>query len=269
VGANDDALSAVADEWLFRPTVALERRRLVGVEALIRWPGPALAARTLGGILATFRPWRAMRPELTLALSLHATSLADPALPERLGAALAAAGVPPSALVLGVAEGAVVADYVATADILTRLRMRGFRLALDDFGTGHASLLSLLRLPFSEIKIGRRFVATCRDDPEAPKIIRAMASLARGLGLQLGAEGIETEPVAALLAGLGCTVGQGGLFAPPLSPAAFGARLARAAWTGTDTWSNVGDAPGNDWAGQRRAYAGCASVSLAPTGAAD
>ena len=138
--------------------------------------------------------------------------------------------MPPAALVLEVTEGAVMADYVAAADILTRLRIRGVKLSIDDFGTGHSSLLSLLRLPFSELKIDQSFVRTCLHDPEAPKIIRAVVSLARELGLQLVAEGIETEPVAELLARLGCTIGQGYLFAPPLSHAAMAERLRAAAW---------------------------------------
>ena len=126
---------------------------------------------------------------------------------------------------LEVTESALMADYVAAAEILTRLRIRGVKLSIDDFGTGHSSLLSLLRLPFSELKIDQSFVRTCLDDPEAPKIIRAVVSLSRELGMQLVAEGIDTEAKAALLDHLGCPVGQGFLFDPPLSAAGIARRL--------------------------------------------
>ncbi len=231
---------------LFQPEVTLRERRLVALEMLARWHSPvfgsvppdvfipaaerfdliaALTTNLLRLALPQFRYWRERHPDLTLAVNLSPLCLADLALPEQMSEALAAAGLPPAALLLEVTEGAVLRDEVAAADVLTRLRIRGIRLSIDDFGTGHSSLLSLLHLPFSEVKIDQRFVRTCLSDPEAPKIIRAIVSLARELGLQLVAEGIESEAVAALLTELGCPVGQGYLFAPPLPAAAISARL--------------------------------------------
>ncbi len=252
----DPALLAAAIEndeiiCLFQPKVTLQDRRLVGMEVLTRWRSPALGLvrpdrfiplaersglidrltdRIMAQSLELFRPWRQQRPELTLAINLSPISLTDLTLPERVSTVLADSGVPPSALVLEVTEGAVMADYVAAADIMTRLRIRGVKLSIDDFGTGHSSLLSLLRLPFSELKIDQSFVRTCLHDPEAPKIIRAVVSLARELGLQLVAEGVETEPVAELLTRLGCAIGQGYLFAPPLSHAGLVERLRATVW---------------------------------------
>jgi len=124
----------------------------------------------------------------------------------------------------------LMADGVAAANILTRLRIRDVKLSIDDFGTGHSSLLSLMRLPFSELKIDQSFVRACPTDPEAPKMIRAIVSVARELDLNLVAEGIETESVAHLVELLGCRVGQGYLFAPPLTGAALGARLRDDVW---------------------------------------
>jgi len=236
----------------FQPKVTLRDRRMVGMEVLARWHSPVLGevspvrfiplaeqaglidrltCRIMEQALARFRPWHVEWPELTLAINLSPVSLTDLTLPERICAVLTESGVPPTALVLEVTESAVMADYVTAADILTRLRIRGIKLSIDDFGTGYSSLLSLLHLPFSEMKIDRQFVATCAHDPEAPKIIRAIVSLAHELGLHLVAEGIETEPVAGLLMRLGCTVGQGFLFAPPLCHAVLSERLREAAWT--------------------------------------
>jgi EAL domain-containing protein (putative c-di-GMP-specific phosphodiesterase class I) len=98
------------------------------------------------------------------------------------------------------------------AEILTRLRIKGIELSIDDFGTGHSSLLALLRLPFSELKIDRSFITQCDSDPEAWKIVRATISMARELGLRVVAEGIETETVAVMLSDAGCEVGQGWYF---------------------------------------------------------
>jgi EAL domain-containing protein (putative c-di-GMP-specific phosphodiesterase class I)/ActR/RegA family two-component response regulator len=247
----DPALLAAAIDrgeihCLFQPKVALTGRRLIGVETLARWNSPVLgpvsptrfipAAERAGLIdrltwcvlreaLAAFPAWRAGSPDLTLAVNVSPLSLTDLALPERISDLLAEAGVPAGSLVLEVTEGAVLADYVRAADILTRLRIRGVKLSVDDFGTGHSSLLSLLRLPFSEVKIDQSFVRTCQDDPEARKIIRAVVSMAREMDLQLVAEGIETETVADMVERLGCAVGQGYLFAPPLKGAEIGDRI--------------------------------------------
>jgi EAL domain-containing protein (putative c-di-GMP-specific phosphodiesterase class I) len=239
-------------ECRFQPKVALATRKVLGLEMLARWRSPRLGLvspdrfipvaeasglidrltyRILARALDAFRPWRRDHPELSLAVNLSPVSLTDLTLPERVSEALARADIPPAALVLEITEGAVMSDYVAAADILTRLRIRGVRVSIDDFGTGHASLLSLLRLPFSELKIDQSFVHTCLDDPEAPKIVSAIVSLADKLGLQLVAEGIETEAMAELMSRLGCPVGQGFLFAEPLTEAAT-ATLLSAAVTG-------------------------------------
>nr|WP_294504048.1 EAL domain-containing response regulator [uncultured Rhodopila sp.] len=230
----------------FQPKVTLLERQLIGVEALARWQSPTLgsvppslfipvAERSglidrltwyiLDEALATFRAWRLVSRDMTLAVNLSPLSLTDLSLPEKVSDALAKADVPAAALVLEVTEGAVMTDCVAAADILTRLRIRDVKLSIDDFGTGHSSLLSLMRLPFSELKIDQSFVRDCLVDPEAPKIIRGIVSVARDLGLTLVAEGIETEPVAIEVERLGCLVGQGYLFAPPLAAAALQERL--------------------------------------------
>jgi len=179
--------------------------------------------------LAPLPAWRAIAPGLTLAVNLSPLSLTDLALPERVSAALARAGVPAEALVLEVTEGAVMEDFVLAADILTRLRIRGVKLSIDDFGTGHSSLLSLLRLPFAELKIDQAFIRPLQHDPEAAKMVGAVISLARALDLDIVAEGIETEVVATRLLALGCPIGQGYLFARPLDGAALGQLLARPA----------------------------------------
>lgn len=231
---------------LYQPKVRLADRHIIGVEALVRWHSsnlgtvsPAvfipiaeqagliesLTRNVMAGALAALHEWRKFAPGLTMAVNLSPLSLSDLGLPERVSAALATAGLPPESLVLEVTEGAVMADYVTAADILTRLRIRGIKVAIDDFGTGHSSLLSLLRLPFSELKIDQNFVRVLGRDPEAKSIIRAVIRLGQELGLDLVAEGVETETQAASIAALGCATGQGYLFGRPMSATALALRL--------------------------------------------
>jgi EAL domain-containing protein (putative c-di-GMP-specific phosphodiesterase class I)/ActR/RegA family two-component response regulator len=234
---------------LYQPKVALDDRRIVGVEALCRWYSPrhgvvrpdrfirvaeqhglidALSAIILNDSLAAFRTWRTICPELTLAVNVSPLSLVDLTLPERVFAALEAASVPPSSLTLELTESAVMADFVAAADILTRFRIHNVRLSIDDFGTGYSSLLSLLRLPFSELKIDRSFTRLITRDPEAAKIVRAVIRLGRDLDMQVVAEGIDAEGTARLVESFGCAIGQGYLFAPPLDEAELITRLLHA-----------------------------------------
>jgi EAL domain-containing protein (putative c-di-GMP-specific phosphodiesterase class I)/ActR/RegA family two-component response regulator len=242
----DEALQQGDVYCVFQPKVSLPDRRVVGLEALARWASPRhgpitpdrfiplaeqsglidrLTTKMLFDALQAVRPWREMHPDLSVAVNLSPQSLTDLALPDRIGDVLATVGLPAAALVLEVTEGALMTDYVAAADILTRLRIRGVRVSIDDFGTGHSSLLSLLRLPFSELKIDQSFVRGMRHDPEAEKVIRATVTLARELNLQLVAEGVETEDAAGLLSGLGCNVAQGYLFGRPVSGQMVAERL--------------------------------------------
>jgi EAL domain-containing protein (putative c-di-GMP-specific phosphodiesterase class I) len=231
---------------LYQPKVRLADRRTVGMEMLARWHSPVrglvrpdvfihlierhglinqLTRRVLGQALIVLRGLRTDYPELTMAVNLSPLSLTDLTLPERISSVLDVTDTPPSALVLEVTEGAVTADHVAAADILTRLRIRGVGISIDDFGTGYSSLLSLLRMPFNEIKIDRSFISPLQNDPDARKIVRAVITLARELDVTVVAEGIETEAVAEVLTALGCPIGQGYLFARPLGEAELSAKL--------------------------------------------
>ena len=235
---------------VYQPKVLLSDRRITGMEVLTRWRSPSrgmvrpdvfiplmerhglideLTQTVLKHSLTALRGWRMEHPELRLAVNLSPNSLTDLELPERVSSLLDATHIPPEALMLEITESAVMADYVVAADILTRLRIRGVGISIDDFGTGFSSLLSLLQLPFSEIKIDQSFVRLLQQDPEAHKIVRAVIMLARELDVEVVAEGIENEAVAQLLSDLGCQIGQGFLFAPPLDEAALAARLRRTA----------------------------------------
>jgi EAL domain-containing protein (putative c-di-GMP-specific phosphodiesterase class I) len=232
----------------FQPKISLADGQVVGVEALARWRHPPhgplppdefiplaeasglivpLTRCILGDALAACRRWRLHHPTCSVAVNISPLVLANPALPDEIDALLLESGLSPCALIAEITETTVIDNPLLAIEVLTRLRIKGIGLSIDDFGTGHSSLLTLLRMPFTELKIDRSFIASCETDPEAWKIIRATISLARELGLSVVAEGIETEAVEARLRGAGCQIGQGWRFGRAMSEAALNAWLVR------------------------------------------
>ncbi len=222
----------------YQPKVALASGALIGVEALSRWTDTALGAiapetfiplaescgligRLTEGVLrdslAAVVRLRRRHPDATVAVNVSPALLDDPALPDAIAAALAAAGLPAEALVVEITEGQPFADPDRAAAVLSTLRQRGVGCAMDDFGTGYATLPALLRLPFTELKIDRSFVSRMADLPEALKLMRATIGLGHALGLRVVAEGVETVEVADLLRSAGCDAGQGFLFGPAMA----------------------------------------------------
>jgi EAL domain-containing protein (putative c-di-GMP-specific phosphodiesterase class I)/ActR/RegA family two-component response regulator len=238
-----DLASAIRDRIIvphFQPQVSLRDHRIVGVEALARWPrqgsaGPRpevfvplaeqcglivpLTFLIMRASLEACGRWRQLHPECRVAVNISPLVLADPRLPDEIDRLLTETGLGPGALIAEITESTVIANPLIAAEVLTRLRIKGIELSIDDFGTGHSSLLTLLRLPFSELKIDRSFISQCETDPEAWKIVRATISMARELGLRVVAEGIETAAVVRLLRGVDCEVGQGWYFGRAMTEA--------------------------------------------------
>jgi len=132
--------------------------------------------------------------------------------------------VAPAALELEIAENTILTNLTRARDVLERLDALGVRLAIDDFGTGHSSLAHLARLPIDVLKIDRSFVHNMAADSGDAVIVRSIIDLAHNLGLEVIAEGVETEQAAQTLEGLGCDILQGFLLARP-APAEEGAHL--------------------------------------------
>ena len=214
----------------FQPKIALATGAFIGVEALARWthaelgpiaPEHFIALAECAGLIgrlthAMLRAalegvarMRQHHPAATVAVNIAPVLLDNPALPDEIAALLAAAGLPPCALVAEITEGQPFADPARAATVLGGLRQLGIGCAMDDFGTGYATLPALLQMPFTELKIDRSFVARTADLPEARKLVSATIRLGQALGLRVVAEGVESEAVEALLRDAGCDAGQG------------------------------------------------------------
>jgi EAL domain-containing protein (putative c-di-GMP-specific phosphodiesterase class I)/FixJ family two-component response regulator len=154
--------------------------------------------------------------DIQICVNVSGRNLRSLDFPDRLAALLDRSGTSPSAISLEITESVAMHDVNATADILTRLRLKSFTLAIDDFGTGFSSLEALRRMPFSTIKIDKGFVADLGESRDSLTIVKSVVDLARNMGLTTVAEGVETQKVADLLIELGVDFLQGYYFSRPL-----------------------------------------------------
>jgi EAL domain-containing protein (putative c-di-GMP-specific phosphodiesterase class I) len=157
---------------------------------------------------------------------VSARQLLDAEFERTVEAALEHTGLDPSRLVVEVTESSVMHQPNATIPRLDRLSETGVRMALDDFGEGYSSLGHLRDLPIDILKIARPFVRELSADSNDPALVRGIIELARSLGLQLIAEGIESPEQQAILRAFGCQLGQGFLFSRPLESEELRAVLA-------------------------------------------
>jgi diguanylate cyclase (GGDEF)-like protein len=242
-----DAISDDQLELHFQPIADVHQRRIVGIEALVRWnhptrglipPSDFIPVAEQSGLMRNLTRWiidsalecaRTLRDQghdLRLSVNVSAPDLLDAEFPNEVAAALAEHGVKPSALTLEVTETSIMSDRVRVSDVLRRLAEVGVNISLDDFGTGYSSLLHLKTLPVSELKIDRGFVAGMATSATDWEIVRATIQLAHNLGLSAVAEGVEDETAWQALCGLGCEMVQGYYLARPLSPGDLHAYLA-------------------------------------------
>jgi diguanylate cyclase (GGDEF)-like protein len=226
----------------YQPKVSLADGRVIGAEALVRWNHPVrgelppdqflpLAERTgliadltrwvVRAALSQCRAWREQGVELPIAVNLAAANIVDCTLPDSIAELLEAYDVPGGMLECEISEHTVMSDPRRATEVLGRLRELGVRLSLDDFGTGQSSLSYLKRLPLDEVKIDRSFVMGMARDEGDAAIVRSTIDLARHLGLEVVAEGVETAEVYVGLAELHCDVAQGFYLSRPLPGEAF------------------------------------------------
>lgn len=224
----------------YQPEIDLRTGELFGLEALVRWDHPTRGVLAPSAFLETAASIGLLEsigrqvlreachhaaelgrrhPELSglaIAVNVSADQLVEPGFVNYVKAMLARAGLAPERLFLEITEGAIIEDHDGTLVSLEQLRELGVQIALDDFGTGFSSLTHLHRFPLDLLKIDKSFVDRVTEGGTARKIVEATLGLARTLGLQCVAEGVETEDDLRELGVLGCEIGQGYLWSPPL-----------------------------------------------------
>lgn len=221
----------------FQPKVAVTDKRLVGVESLMRWRDPekglvspgavipvaesnglidALTEKVYAAAMGHAGDWLAQGLDMKIAVNYSVDSLSRLDLTDMVFNGATAAGVDPGNVVLEVTESRIMDNVAAVLEVLTRLRMKGVGLSIDDFGTGASSLQQLKRIPFTELKIDRAFVAGAPTDDEARAMLESSVDLANKMGLTTVAEGVETQTEWDLIAELGVDVVQGYFIAKPM-----------------------------------------------------
>ncbi len=236
--ALESAIAADAIAIRFQPQVDAGSGRLVGVEALARWPGAlgpvdlfARAARSgLTERLSRHVQRKALREAaawgialdgVRLSLNCVAEDLERPGYDRWLLGQVASSGFDASRLTLEITESSLVRDSIAVAARLDTLRDAGIAIAIDDFGTGYANMTYLTSLPLDALKIDRGLLAALPDGARDRIVVRAMIGLARELGLGVVVEGVENPLQLALVREWGADVVQGFLIAEPLDSAAL------------------------------------------------
>ncbi len=229
----DELYTAIKDHELimnYQPKVNLTNNNLLAVEALVRWQHPErglippdlfiplaekynliddLTWEIYHLVLSQAQAWLDQGLEIKIAVNMSAITLKDLDLPKKMMALLNQYNLQPSQIILEVTETALMQELIKSLDILTRLRMKGFKLSIDDFGTGYSSLLQLHRIPFSELKIDRSFVMVMDQDPESLAIVKTVIFLGHELGMKVVAEGVETEKHMKQLREMSCDIVQG------------------------------------------------------------
>ncbi|MFZ5862928.1 MAG: EAL domain-containing response regulator [Nitrospirota bacterium] len=222
----------------YQPLVDLATRRIIGVEALIRWmradrgmvpPAEFIPVAEDMGLINVIGEWvlhaactqakiwlDAGLAPMRVAINVSATQFRRPDFAAAVTRALSETGLPPRWLALDLTEHLLMAPDQAVTDHLASLHADGISISIDDFGTGYSSLANIKRFPIDALKIDRTFVRDLPEGADHAAIAGAIVSIARDLTLRVVAEGVETEAQAMFLRAIGCDAAQGFLFSRPL-----------------------------------------------------
>ncbi len=226
----------------YQPKFDIEQLSILGVEALARWrlhdgtmiPPPVfiklaeqnalideLTNCIIEKVLPQLKKWLLINVNLQVSINLSAFSLNNLDLPDGLARQAEHFNIPNRNIILELTESALAEDTSKSAEILTRLRMKGFGLSIDDFGTGYSSIQQLQEVPFNELKIDKSFTANYSVRPQSKTIIESTIEMAHKLGIHVVAEGIEDEKTLEYLREVDCDQGQGYFYAKPMSDIEF------------------------------------------------
>ena len=244
-----DLRTAVEENGLalaFQPVVTPDGARVIGVEALCRWPHPErglvppsqfIPVAERCELIVPLGEWVLRRacldgkawPDVVLAVNVSPLQFRRPDFVQVVERILRETGFDPARLELELTESTLIGNVEGAEMAMRRLKGMGVKLALDDFGTGYSSLLYLRTFPFDKLKIDRSFVTSIETAAEAAAIVHAIVSLGRGLGMKVTAEGVETAEQQLFLRAAGVHSMQGFRFGKPMSLADMTARLAQQA----------------------------------------
>jgi diguanylate cyclase (GGDEF)-like protein len=236
-----DLRQAIANSELalvYQPKFELATSRIVGAEALLRWPRPDGEVLTPDDFLPLVRRhgligsvtdfvlnralddalvWHTASFDVPVAVNLFAPSLANLGIPAKISRSTADRGLDPAALTVEITEDMFLDNMERTRAVLEQLRRNGTRVAIDDFGSGYSALSYLRDLPIDEVKLDRTFIAPILVDKRADAVARAVVELCHVLGLTTVVEGVEDAETAARVREYGCDVAQGFYFSPPVT----------------------------------------------------
>ena len=244
------ALEGDEFEVHYQPVLSMDGRVVKGFEALVRWrhaeglrsPDKFIPMAEETGLVVQLdrlvlkaactqvRRWHAAfprTPPFFISVNASRKNLALGDWPEVVASVLKETGFPPALLCLELTEASISDNAAHVTDQLERLRAQGVQLVMDDFGTGYSSLGFLHHLPFTGLKVDRSFVSRLGEGPQALEMVTAIVSLARGLKLEVTAEGVETEAQRVELEKLRCELAQGYMFARPAPASAVELLLAK------------------------------------------
>lgn len=224
----------------YQPQLDLDKKTVIGLEALLRWQHPRrglllphafMAAAQHRGMIDTITKWALTEvcqqivawqrsgglPDIPISVNITGRQFHDRRLPAIVAGALMKSGLPAKSLILEVTEESLIESDSTTERVISELSRLGVRIAIDDFGVGYSSLNYLRRLLVSQIKLDRAFISGLPGDAESGAIVAAVIDIARRLKYQVIAEGIETREQFEHLQAMGCEAGQGFYFGAPLS----------------------------------------------------
>jgi EAL domain-containing protein (putative c-di-GMP-specific phosphodiesterase class I) len=225
----------------YQPKINLQTLDVVGAEVLVRWmhpehgllaPGHFLQSveqageintmtKLLGIAALRFLREQQLVGRMHLSINLEVSQLALPRLVEDIRDILDSERVPPESLILEVTEGGLMLAPVTATENLVRLRLLGCGIAVDDFGAGFSSLQRVCEMPCTELKLDASFIRSMTNNPRTLAVVKGLLHLTHQLGIDLVAEGVETNEQLVLLKDMGCEIGQGYLFSRPLSRDSF------------------------------------------------
>ena len=235
-----NALGVEEFSLLYQPQVNVISCEIIGVESLLRWQHPELGCVQPGefipfaeetGLIIEIDHWvlrnaiseigrwiKAGLPEIRMSINISARHLAENDLVEKITLALNEFDVPGHCLEIEITENAIMKDMETAINKLKQLSALDISIAIDDFGTGYSSLTYLHKLPIHTLKIDRSFLHEDRFNNDDHTIINTIVAMAKGLGLNVVAEGVESQTQLEYLREIDCSEAQGYLFGKPLPP---------------------------------------------------